>query len=279
MADVPLVIGIVGLGHVGRALAQALEPHFRVVYCDPALPGSPGAAQLARDCTVVFVCVPTPGGASGAADVSAVQEVVAQIAHAAPGDGAPLVVIKSSVPPGTTQALARQHAPLPLVACPEFLRQHAATADLAQASRILVGLPTPAPSGAVLQRLHAVGRALSPRAAVVATDATTAELAKYATNAFLALKVSFANQMADACAALGVDYAAFAQVLALDPRIGASHLAVPGHDGQRGFGGPCLPKDLAALLAVLGPQLPLLEAVAHMNRALRPADPHAREMP
>ncbi|MBP6405056.1 MAG: hypothetical protein KA335_05330 [Ramlibacter sp.] len=187
MAETPLVIGIVGLGHVGRALAQALEPHFRVVYCDPALPGSPGAAQLARDCTVVFVCVPTPGGASGAADVSAVQEVVAQIAHAAPGDGAPLVVIKSTVPPGTTQALARQHAPLPLVACPEFLRQHAATADLAQASRILVGLPTPAPDGAVLQRLHAVGRALSPRAAVVVTDATTAELAKWGLLVFSAI--------------------------------------------------------------------------------------------
>jgi UDPglucose 6-dehydrogenase len=114
-----------------------------------------------------------------------------------------------------------------------------------------------------------VWQALSPQAEVVVTDAVTAELAKYATNAFLALKVTFANQMADACSELGVDYAAFAQVLALDPRIGASHLAVPGHDGQRGFGGPCLPKDLAALLAVLGPQLPLLDAVEHLNGALR----------
>lgn len=264
------VIGIVGLGPVGRALAGALAPHFRVMHCDPALAASPDAAQLARDCTVVFVCVPTPAGASGAADVSIVQDVVSQIAQTASGANPPLVVIKSTVPPGTTQALARQHARLPLVVCPEFLRQHAAATDLAEATRIVVGLPVPAPPTVTLDLLRPVWQALSPLAHVVVTDATTAELAKYATNAFLALKVTYANQMADACAALGVDYAAFAQVLALDPRIGASHLAVPGHDGQRGFGGPCLPKDLAALLAVLGPQLPLLDAVQRMNGALRP---------
>ncbi len=265
-----LVTGIVGMGHVGRALATALAAQGRVMGCDPALAGAPGAAQLARECAVVFVCVPTPAGAAGAADVSIVHEVVAQIAQAAPAAAPPLVVIKSTVPPGTTQALADRHAALPLVACPEFLRQHAAAADLAGATRILVGLPVPPPPDAVLERLRPLWRVLSPRAEVVLTDAATAELAKYATNAFLALKVTFANQMADACAALGVDYAGLAQVLALDPRIGASHLAVPGHDGLRGFGGPCLPKDLAALLALLGPQLPLLEAVVRMNSAQRP---------
>jgi UDPglucose 6-dehydrogenase len=265
------VIGIVGLGHVGRALASALAPRFRVMHCDPALAGSLEAAQLARGCAVVFVCVPTPAGAAGAADISIVQDVVAQLAHAS-GANPPLVVIKSTVPPGTTQALAQQHAALPLVVCPEFLRQHAAASDLAEATRIVVGLPAPAPPTATMDRLRPVWQALSPRAEVVVTDAATAELAKYATNAFLALKVTFANQMADACTVLGIDYDAFAQVLALDPRIGASHLAVPGHDAQRGFGGPCLPKDLRALLAVLGPQLPLLDAVARLNGALRASD-------
>lgn len=267
------VVGIVGLGHVGQALANALAPAFTIVHCDPAQPRSQSLATLAQKCAVVFVCVPTPGTASGAADVSIVQAVVGGIAQAARGaPAAPLVVIKSTVPPGTTQALARQHAPLHIVVSPEFLRQHAAAQDLAQATRIVVGVPAPAPPAAALDALQPVWRALSPHAQVVVTDAATAELAKYATNAFLALKVSFANQMADACGELGVDYAAFARVLALDPRIGASHLAVPGHDGQRGFGGPCLPKDLAALLAVLGPQLPLLQAVARLNGAQRTCD-------
>ena len=269
MAAPDPVIGIVGLGHVGRALAAALAPHFRVLRCDPVLAGSQTAAQLARDCTVLIVCVPTPAGPSGAADVSIVRDVVAQIAQAASRASPPLVVIKSTVPPGTTQALAQQHALLPLVVSPEFLRQHAAANDLAEATRIVVGLPAPAPPPATLDLLRPVWQVLSPQADVVVTDAATAELAKYATNAFLALKVTFANQMADACAVLGVDYDAFAQVLALDPRIGASHLAVPGHDAQRGFGGPCLPKDLVALLAVLGPQLPLLDAVERLNGALR----------
>ena len=272
MAAPAPVIGIVGLGHVGRALENALVPRFRVLHCDPALADSLDAAQLARGCAVVFVCVPTPAGAAGAADVSIVQGVVAQMAQAASGPNPPLVVIRSTVPPGTTQALAQRHAQLPLVVCPEFLRQHAAAADLAEATRIVMGLPEPAPPAAMLDLLRPVWRALSPDAEVVVTDAATAELAKYATNAFLALKVTFANQMAGACNALGIDYDAFAQVLALDPRIGASHLAVPGHDARRGFGGPCLPKDLAALLAVLGPQLPLLEAVARLNSALRGSD-------
>lgn len=273
MAAALPVVGIVGLGHVGQALAAALAPAFAVLHCDPARPGSQSAATLAHQCAVIFVCVPTPCTASGAADVSIVQDVVAQIAQAArAAPTAPLVVIKSTVPPGTTQALARRHAPLDIVVSPEFLRQHAAVQDLAQATRIVVGVPEPAPPTQVLDALQPVWRALSPQAQVVLTDAAMAELAKYATNAFLALKVSFANQMADACGELGVDYAGFAQVLALDPRIGASHLAVPGPDGQRGFGGPCLPKDLAALLALLGPQLPLLQAVARLNSAQRASD-------
>lgn len=269
------VIGIVGLGHVGTALARALQalpappPLLR---CDPALPDGQPLARLAQACGMVFVCVPTPAGAGGAADTSIVEAVVAALAESAQTQAdaqAPLVVIKSTVPPGTTQQLAARHPGLPLVMCPEFMRERAGAADLLGASRFVIGLPMPAPPAAQLARLHALLRSIAPTAAIVTTSAATAELVKYATNAFLATKVVFANQMADACAALGLDYPAFAQALALDPRIGASHLAVPGADGLRGFGGGCLPKDIAALLAVLGPQLPLLEAVASGNQALR----------
>lgn len=264
------VVGVVGLGHVGRALAAALQPRLHVLRSDPALPGSATPAQLAQACGVILVCVPTPAGPSGAADTSIVEAVVGEIAQASAGRATPpVVVIRSTVPPGTTQALAQKHPGLPLVASPEFLRQHAAAADLAAVARILVGLPKPPPPAGALQVLAPVWQALSPRATVVTTDAATAELAKYATNAFLALKVTYANQLADACAALGLDYAALAEALALDPRVGASHLAVPGHDGQRGFGGPCLPKDLSALLALAGPSLPLLEAAARWNQGRR----------
>ncbi|MBX3654189.1 MAG: UDP-glucose/GDP-mannose dehydrogenase family protein [Ramlibacter sp.] len=266
------VVGVVGLGHVGSALAAALQPRLRVLRSDPALPGSATVAELARACDVILVCVPTPARPSGAADIDHVEQVVQAIATAcADRPTPPVTVIRSTVPPGTTQALAHLHPRLPLVVSPEFLRQHAAAADLAAASRILIGLPTPAPAEAVLTALEPVWRAMSPLATVVMTDAATAELAKYATNAFLALKVTYANQLADACAALGLDYAALAEALVLDPRVGPSHLAVPGHDGQPGFGGPCLPKDLSALLALAGPSLPLLEATARYNAARRGA--------
>lgn len=265
-------VGIVGLGHVGTALAQALQAHRCVLRCDPALADSQPPARLARACGIVFVCVPTPAGAGGAADMSIVEAVVAELAEHTKeraGDQAPLVVIKSTVPPGTTQTLAARHPWLPIVMCPEFMREQTGLADLLGASRFVIGLPTPAPPAARLALLHAVLRTIAPAAAIVTTSAATAELVKYATNAFLAMKVVFANQMADACAALDLDYPAFAQALALDPRIGASHLGVPGADGMRGFGGRCLPKDLEALLAALGPQLPLLQAVANGNEALR----------
>lgn len=270
MQDHP--VGIVGLGHVGCALRNALGPRFRVMGCDPAEAGSHDPAQLASACGVIFVCVPTPAGPDDRADLSMVTQAVGALEAGARRVGtAPLVVIRSTVLPGTTQALARQCPALHVVTCPEFLRQHAAACDLREATRIVVGLPQPAPPAHVLARLAPLWPVLSPGAQVVTVDAATAEFVKHATNAFLAMKVTFANQLADACQALGLDYDAVARVLALDARIGASHLDVPGHDGMPGFGGACLPKDVAALLAAVGPQLPLLaEAVRHNIRLRSP---------
>ena len=134
-------------------------------------------------------------------------------------------------------------------------------------------LPDPAPGQPLLTQLHAVLRHACPHADIVTTNAATAEMVKYATTAFLALKVTFANQLEAACSAMGIDYATFAQVLALDARVGASHLAVPGPDGLRGYGGPCLPKDVAALLAAAQGQLPLLRAAAVWNDELERTKP------
>lgn len=269
-APVAPVIGIVGLGTVGRALAEALAPRFRVLHSDTALADSAPLQQLAVTCDLLFVCVPTPAQADGAADLAQVTSVVDQLSqHAAAAGRAPLVVIKSTVPPGTTEALAQRHPALSLVACPEFLRQHHAAQDLRNARRVLVGLPAQGMAPAAQGLLAGVLQVLSPEAQQVQTDATTAELVKYATNAFLAIKVTFANQLSDACAGLDVDYAALSALLALDPRIGMSHLEVPGPDGQSGFGGACLPKDVMALLAIAGPQLPLLDAAARWNQHRR----------
>ncbi|MEP6792650.1 MAG: hypothetical protein ABI907_14875, partial [Ramlibacter sp.] len=115
------MIGIVGLGTVGTALAQALLNRHAMLHCDPALTDAVPLERLATECRIVFVCVPTPPAASGAADVSIVQAVVQVLAEAA-GAQPPLVALKSTLPPGTTQALAHKHPALPLVACPEFLR-------------------------------------------------------------------------------------------------------------------------------------------------------------
>lgn len=112
-----------------------------------------------------------------------------------------------------------------------------------------------------------------PQAEIVVSSYEVAELVKYATNAFLALKVTFSNQMFDLCKSAGLPYEEFQQILALDPRVGTSHLDVPGPDGNRGYGGSCLPKDMSALRAYaaeLGVELPLLDSVNHYNNIIYP---------
>ena len=215
----------------------------------------------------VFIAVGTPSGVDGEADlrhVEAVAEMVAKMMRQ------PLVIVnKSTVPVGTGDWVAdivRRHQPSPVpfsvVSCPEFLREGSAIGDFMQPHRTVLGSLDAEAADKVAQ-LH-----LPLRAPIVITDLRTAEMIKYASNAFLATKISFINEIANICEALGADVKEVAVGMGYDRRIGPLFL-----DAGLGYGGSCFPKDVKALAymaAEKGRHPQLLNAVMEINNDRRP---------
>jgi UDPglucose 6-dehydrogenase len=199
----------------------------------------PRAVEAVTGARFVFLCVPTPQGEDGSADLSYVEAVSKEIAeHLEPGT---VVVNKSTVPVGSAQLVARVigRGDISVVSNPEFLREGTAVPDSLRPDRIIVGGDDPASAARVGELFATTG------APLIVTDTTTAETIKYASNAFLATKLSFVNALAGLCEAVGADVRDVTLGLGYDKRIGFEYLR-PGP----GWGGSCLPKDTAALLHI-----------------------------
>ncbi len=213
---------------------------------------------------LVFIAVGTPSTDSGEADLSDLYDVVTAFAHAATYTNR-VIAIKSTVPVGTTDAvravIAAGSSRAEVVFNPEFLREGSAISDFFHPYRVIVGAHSTAPVE-ILASLYE-----PMRAQILATTPRTAEMIKYASNAFLATKVSFINQIAAICEEVGADIGAVAAGMGADPRISPHNLRA-----GIGFGGSCLPKDLRALVALArrhGVSPSLLDAVLHINEAQR----------
>jgi UDPglucose 6-dehydrogenase len=197
------------------------------------------AVSVASRADFVFLCVPTPQGADGAADLRHVEEAAARIGpHLRVGT---VVVTKSTVPVGSAGVVvaALGRADTAVVSNPEFLREGNAVHDWLHPDRVVIGSDDPAAAG----RLAALYEPLD--APVIVTDSASAETIKYACNAFLAAKVSFVNAIANLCQVVGADSVDVIRGMSYDRRIGADHLA-PGP----GWGGSCFPKDTTALIRI-----------------------------
>jgi UDPglucose 6-dehydrogenase len=224
-----------------------------------------GAAHAAADAEFVFLCVPTPRGTEGNADLSVVEAVVREIAPLLrPGT---VVVNKSTMPVGSTALVARQLAKAGAVAelgvasNPEFLREGTAARDFLHPYRVVIGADDPAVAVRVSELYRDV------QAPVLVTNPASAEMIKYASNAFLAMKVSYVNAIANLCEAVTADVREVTLGMGYDPRIGFEFL----HPGP-GWGGSCFPKDTAALLhtaARVGDSFPLLASVISTNEEQR----------
>lgn len=196
-----------------------------------------GASNGVREAEVVFLCVPTPMGVGGVADLAAVEAVVAEVRDLlVPGC---VVVNKSTVPVGTALRTAEllDRTDVAVVSNPEFLREGTAVHDFLNPDRIVVG----SDQQDAAERVAALYARLG--APTVLTDAASAELVKYAANCFLAMKLSYVNAMAELCERLGADIGDVTEGIGYDRRIGQAFLS-PGP----GWGGSCLPKDTHALL-------------------------------
>lgn len=194
-------------------------------------------ATAAAEADIAIIAVGTPSGPGGSVDLQYVETAFQTITDSSPGPE--LVVVKSTVPPGTAGRLQPLAPAREIVIHPEFLRQGSAVADLRNPARRVFG----ARNVAAAERV--IGLYPDGDIPIVITDPVTAELSKYASNAFLAVKVSFVNASASLCEALGADVADITRIMGLDPRIGNQFLQ-PGI----GFGGSCLPKDTEALVVL-----------------------------
>jgi UDPglucose 6-dehydrogenase len=222
--------------------------------------------EAIRDAEFVFVAVGTPEGVDGEADLRYVRMAAESIAEVM--DHPLILVNKSTVPVGTGDWVAdivreKQAHPIPfsVVSCPEFLREGVAISDFLNPYRVVLGSLDKEAADKVAQ-LH-----LPLRAPIVVTDLRTAEMIKYASNAFLATKISFINEIANVCEALGADVEEVAAGMGYDQRIGRLFL-----NAGIGYGGSCFPKDVKALayMANIHGQHPqLLQAVMEINKYQR----------
>ena len=232
-------------------------------------------ARAVQQSLVVFIAVGTPPREDGSADLRHVEEVARTIAHNL--DGYKVVVIKSTVPMGTGRWVERiiheEHANgngngtrcvFDMASNPEFLREGAAVEDFLRPNRVVIGADSPQ-AVAILQDLYRPLYLIETPFVIASIEA--AELIKYGSNAFLATKISFINEMANLCERLGVDVHVVAKAMGLDQRIGPKFL----HPGP-GFGGSCFPKDTRALAQLAREHdapVRLVETVIEVNEAQR----------
>ncbi len=269
-------LGIVGQGFVGLALKAGFEKHYEIETYDKyeVDKSTCDLADLVAKCKVIFVCVPTPMNLDGSCHTDIVESVVKEIdkwsyAYWGNKNIKPTVVIKSTIPPGTTDRLHRKYKSVDVIFNPEFLTEATFIEDFKNQNRIILGGIRRGTN-----KLRQVYSKVFPRTTIVKTGAKHAEMVKYFTNCFLATKVSFANEMKMLCDELDLDYDKVVEYATYDERLGKTHWAVPGPDGELGFGGHCLPKDLNALISVavdnsLGLYINVLSGVLETNNKVR----------
>jgi len=263
------MIGIVGQGFVGNAVYQKFKNYYDVLTNDLDENKSTATLEnLTQMCSTIFLCLPTPMKSDGKCDTSILEKVLDTIDLLTDNlETKKTIVIKSTIPPGTTEKFNKRYESLDIVFNPEFLTERNAVKDYENQNRIILGGPRPATT-----ELKQIFSKVFPKAHIIKTDSTHAEMVKYLTNSFLATKVSFANEIYQLCDKLNIDYDKVVEYATLDERLGKSHWGVPGHDGDFGFGGHCFPKDLAALLHLsveLGTINNVLLATSNTNDEVR----------
>ena len=247
-------IAIIGVGMVGGALAKVLSQPL--LYDKYKKIGSINQINQAK---IIFICVPTPFDQKKKFDLSAIQEAFKII------KGNKIIVIKSTVLPGTTEIFQERYSRHKVLFNPEFLTEESADQDMRYPDRQIIGYTKKSYNVAkdILQVLP-----LAPFERII--PATEAEIAKYFGNCWFGVKVVYANQMYDLCQKLGLDYNRVKECAAADKRIGPSHLEI-FHKGYRGYGGKCIPKDTQALIQKgdeLGIDLRLLKTSEKINKIL-----------
>ena len=258
-------IGIVGFGFVGQALKKGLEDDVECIVIDPKLKTYINDLQEFNP-DMVFICVPTPMNDDGSQNIQIVNDVIEEINKF---DSNLLIILKSTILPKYIKEISKICENL--VVNPEFLREKFADDDFINSEIIVFGGSE--------DNCKKISKFYEKHTKCICndhifTDDISASLIKYTINSFLALKVIFFNEIKSVFDNLNSnnDWLSFINALSKDKRIGDSHMSVPGPDGKYGFGGPCFPKDVSALIEYsreLGCELSLLNKANAINNSIR----------
>jgi len=261
-------LGIVGHGFVGTAVDHGFTRDIQKFIVDPKHNSTNTIEDLiAFKPDATFVAVPTPQSESGECNTEILEGVMQKLNNSK----GLLVIVKSTVPAYKLQKIQEECINIRIVYNPEFLTEKNYIDDFVNpAMHVFGGINADTDAVEKLYLEHSD----CAECPVYKTDLITASMVKYCINSFLATKVTFMNEMYDVLrAARGADWNTFTKIIANDPRVGNSHMRVPGNDGQRGYAGSCFPKDTAALAwfarEILNTQFTQLETSIKINDTLR----------
>ena len=266
-------IGIIGKGFVGSAVQHGFSPN---VGCDAEVrvyDKDPSKSLHSLDETInksdfVFVSVPTPSNKNGSVDLTILESALSDIANICTNQET-IILIRSTIIPGTTRSLQSKFNNLKLVFNPEFLTERSAKFDFINQSRFIFGGEKTNTEKVVELFKWRFGNSV----AILETNYESAELIKYMANTFFATKISFLNDMKLLSDKSNANWEDVIEGFVRDGRIGHSHLNVPGHDGKYGFGGSCFPKDIQAIIHfadTLGVDMAVLKGTWKTNLKVRP---------
>ena len=243
---------------------EFFKDHYKVLIRDPALGHESANSTAVNTCDVAIVCVPTPMSDDGSCDTSIVEEVLSWL-------DTPLIILKSTVPVGTTDKLSKRYG-LRMVFAPEYCGEstywspYSFHTEVKETPFFTFGGAPKDCSEAIDLYLPITG----PMKTYHQTTAKVAEMAKYIENCFYATKIAFCNEIYSICESMGIDWNSVREAWLLDPRIHPMHTAV--FKDNRGFGGKCLPKDLNAMISFAvanGVSPTLLKSVWDSNKEIR----------
>lgn len=241
-------IGIIGKGFVGNAVAHGFSHQTGYsadirIYDTNIEKSQNSLEDTINNSEFIFLSVPTPADKNGFNDISIVKKALFDINEVCnhPDN---IILVRSTVVPGTTRALQKEFPKLRIVFNPEFITERSACFDFINQTRVILGGEKKYTNRVKYLYKSRFGDFLP----VIETNFETSEMIKYMNNLFFATKVSFLNEMKLLGDKVGVDWNEAIEGFILDGRIGHSHIAVPGPDGKLGFGGSCFPKDIQALI-------------------------------
>ena len=239
-------IGIIGKGFVGSAVEYCFscDPNFKTdikIYDKNPDLSTHTLEETINGSEIIFLSVPTPANIDGSINIDIVESVLSEISQCHNNNN--IILLRSTVIPGTTEYFSKKFPELKIVFNPEFLTEKNANDDFMNQSRIILG--------GEKKLTNKVSELYNWRfnnsIPIIETNFQTAELIKYMNNCFLATKISFMNEMKLIASKIEVDWDKAVEGFIGDPRVGNSHVNVPGNDGKLGFSGSCFPKDLQAI--------------------------------